>query len=151
MQLTLHTDYSFRVLIYLYVNSDSPATVGEISDYYGVSHNHLVKVVNNLGHLGMVETVRGKGGGVRLLPHVADLSAGTILRELEGATPLVNCQGGGKSPKCAVLPICRFNRVLNSALDKFYQELDGYKLPDLVTQDIASGLPGQESGRSQTG
>lgn len=136
MQLTLHTDYSFRVLIYLYANRPRPATVGEISDYYGVSRHHLLKVVNNLAHKGMVETVRGKGGGVRLLDHVLEMSAGEILRQLEDSRPLVNCLGGEKTPKCAVLPICRFNTVLNDALSRFFEELDSYRLQDLVVPEI---------------
>lgn len=138
MQLTLHTDYSFRVLIYLCVNRPRPATVGEISDYYGVSRNHLLKVVNNLGHLGLVETVRGKGGGVRLLDPVLAMSAGDILRRLEDSRPLINCYGGDKTPKCAVLPICRFNSILDSALAKFFEELDGYRLEDLIVREFPS-------------
>lgn len=136
MQLTLHTDYSFRVLIYLYVERPRPATVGEISEYYGISRNHLLKVVNNLSHLGLVETVRGKGGGVRLLESVSEMSAGDILRQLEDSHPLINCAGGEKTPKCAVLPICRFNRILDSALGRFFEELDGYRLQDLVSGEV---------------
>ena len=141
MQLTLHTDYSFRVLIYLYVNRPRPATVGEISDYYGISRNHLLKVVNNLARHDLVETSRGKGGGVRLLEHVLELSAGDILRQLEDSKPLVNCGGGEKAPRCAVLPICRFNTVLNDALARFFEELDGYRLEDLVKPDISVQQP----------
>lgn len=143
MQLTLHTDYSFRVLIYLFVRRPEAATVGEISDYYGVSRHHLLKVVNNLAHLGLVETVRGKGGGVRILDAVRTMKAGTLLRQLEDSGPLVNCLGNEKTPKCAVLPICRFNTALNAALDQFYQELDKHRFEDLVIHgpfDINSKL-----------
>lgn len=138
MQLTLHTDYSFRVLIYLHVNFPKPATVTEISEYYGVSRNHLVKVVNNLGHLGLVETLRGKGGGVRLLEHAQGMSAGGILRLLEDSRPLIDCGGRSKSPKCAVLPVCRFNTILDDALSRFFEELDQYKLEDLISQNPPS-------------
>lgn len=132
MQLTLHTDYSFRVLIYLYLNDSEPATVGQISDYFGVSRNHLVKVVNNLAHLGFVETVRGKGGGVTLMDAARELSAGDILRQLEESRPLVDCIGRAKHQRCAVLPVCRLNSVLDGAIKLFFEELDRYKLEDLV-------------------
>lgn len=137
MQLTLHTDYSFRVLIYLYVHLPEPATVAEMSTYYGVSRHHLVKVVNNLGHLGLVETLRGKGGGVRLLERAQTISAGEILRLLEDQKPLIDCGGGPKTPRCAVLPVCRFNTILNDAMARFYDELDGYRLQDLLKVDSA--------------
>lgn len=133
MQLTLHTDYSFRVLIYLYVNYPQAATATQISEYYGVSRNHLVKVVNNLGHLGLIETLRGKGGGMRLQDSALQMTAGEILRLLEGDKPLVDCGGGSKAPCCSVLPVCRFNTILDKAQRAFYAELDNYKLGDLTT------------------
>jgi Rrf2 family nitric oxide-sensitive transcriptional repressor len=134
MQLTLHTDYSFRVLLYLYLNRPDPATVGDISEYYGISRHHLLKVVNNLAHIGLVETIRGKGGGVRLLDRVLQMTAGEILRQLEGNRPLIDCHGGERAPKCAVLPVCRFNSVLSGAMKRFFDELDGYRLEDLVVK-----------------
>ena len=67
MRLTLYTDYSLRVLLYLgSMDSDKLATIKEISESYGISKNHLMKVTHELGKLGYIETIRGRGGGIRL-------------------------------------------------------------------------------------
>ena len=66
MHLTLHTDYSLRVLIYLGLSRDKLSSVPEISDAYGISRNHIVKVAHRLGGLGYIETLRGRGGGLRI-------------------------------------------------------------------------------------
>src|SRR6201986_4502700 len=69
MRLTDYTDYSLRVLLYLAVRPEGLATIQDISDSYGISKNHLMKVVQRLAELGWVETVRGRNGGLRLYEH----------------------------------------------------------------------------------
>ena len=66
MRLTTYTDYSLRVLIYLGVRSDELVTIKQISDHYGISNNHLLKVVHQLGLQGFIETVRGGTAGFAL-------------------------------------------------------------------------------------
>ena len=66
MHLTSFSDYTLRVLMYLALDRSRLATIGEIAAAYGVSRNHLMKVVHALGQAGVIETVRGKGGGIRL-------------------------------------------------------------------------------------
>ena len=67
MRLTLYTDYSLRVLLYLGIKGeDRLSTIQEIADTYHISKNHLMKVTYDLGQLGLIETIRGRGGGIRL-------------------------------------------------------------------------------------
>ncbi|VXC09164.1 hypothetical protein BURKHO8Y_190027 [Burkholderia sp. 8Y] len=66
MRLTDYTDYALRVLLYLSVRPARLSTIREISDAYGISKNHLMKIVQQLGERGWVETVRGRRGGLRL-------------------------------------------------------------------------------------
>jgi len=76
MRLTDYTDYSLRVMLYLAVRREGLATIQDISDAYGISKNHLMKVVQRLGELGWVETVRGRNGGLRLFEHSGSVTVG---------------------------------------------------------------------------
>ncbi|MHB2029507.1 MAG: Rrf2 family transcriptional regulator, partial [Acidimicrobiales bacterium] len=66
MQLTYYTDYSLRVLMYLAIRRGRIANISEIAECYGISRNHLVKVVHNLARGGFINSYRGKGGGIEL-------------------------------------------------------------------------------------
>jgi Rrf2 family nitric oxide-sensitive transcriptional repressor len=66
MQLTLFTDYALRSLIFLAAHPERSSSVKEIAEHYGISRNHLVKIIHKMATLGLIETSKGKGGGVRL-------------------------------------------------------------------------------------
>ena len=66
MKLTTFSDYTLRVLMYLASERQRLVTIPEIAAAYEVSENHLMKVVHQLGRAGVIESVRGKGGGIRL-------------------------------------------------------------------------------------
>ncbi len=98
MQLTSYTDYAFRTLIALACVAPEKLTVGEISDSYGISLNHLLKVVQKLSELGYVETTRGKSGGVRLLADPSALRLGTVMRGMDQELGLDACLRRGEQP-----------------------------------------------------
>ena len=131
MQLTLYTDYSLRVLLYLAQKEDGPATISEIADFYGISRNHLVKVVHHLGTIGLLHTTRGKGGGVRLAKSPAEIRIGEVVRATEPHFHLVECFDPN-APTCSVLNDCRLKGVLGEATRAFFQVLDGYTLADML-------------------
>ncbi len=131
MQLTLYTDYSLRVLLYLAQKEDGPATISEIADFYGISRNHLVKVVHHLGTIGLLHTTRGKGGGVRLAKAPSEIRIGEVVRATEPHFHLVECFDPG-APTCSVLNDCRLKGVLGEATRAFFQVLDGYTLADML-------------------
>ncbi len=91
MRLTDYTDYSLRVMLYLAVRGEGLSTIQDISDAYGISKNHLMKVVQRLGELGWVETVRGRNGGLRLFEHSGALTVGEVVRATESDFALVGC------------------------------------------------------------
>ncbi len=132
MQLTLYTDYSLRVLLYLgQKEANDSATISEIADFYGVSRNHLVKVVHHLATLGLLKTTRGKGGGVRLARDPAEVSIGEVVRATEPHFHLVECFDP-EAPTCSVLNDCRLKGVLGEAMRAFFSVLDRYTLADML-------------------
>jgi len=145
MRLTTFTDYTIRVLIFLALDREKLATVGELATSYGVSHNHLTKVVHYLGQQGYIETLRGKGGGIRLALSPDVINIGVLIRQTEQNSILVECFNPD-SCQCRILPACRLAGVLTEAQEAFYQVLEKYTLADLM--DNASALDHLLSGHS---
>jgi Rrf2 family nitric oxide-sensitive transcriptional repressor len=131
MRLTLYTDYSMRVLIYLGQRRDQLVTIGEIAAYYGISRNHLMKVVHQLGTWGYIETLRGKGGGIRLAHAPERINLGEVVRLTEENMDIVECFTADAS-RCIIEPVCVLKNVLEKALDNFLATLDLYTLADLL-------------------
>lgn len=130
MKLTHYSDYSLRVLIFLGIRTERLATISEIAESYGISRNHVVKVVHHLGQLGYVETLRGKRGGLRLAGRPEDINIGKLVRETEASLQIVECFGDDKA--CVLSPVCVLKNVLNEALVAFLATLDRYTLKDLI-------------------
>jgi Rrf2 family transcriptional regulator, nitric oxide-sensitive transcriptional repressor len=132
MQLTAYTDYTLRVLIYLGMKeSGEKSNIKEISSFYNISNNHLSKVVYELGKLGIIETVRGRNGGIRLAQEPAQINIGEIVRHTESPINLVECFDEKKNT-CKLSPACKLKFVLNEALNAYLKVLDAYTLEDLI-------------------
>ena len=131
MRLTDRTDYAFRVLMYLAVNGGRLATVGGIAARYGISHSHLTRVVWTLGRAAFVETVRGKGGGLRLARPAEAIAVGAVARVMENGVPLAECFPGGAGG-CRIEPCCALKGILSEAEAAFFAVLDRYTVEDLV-------------------
>lgn len=130
MRLTRYTDYSLRVLIYLAVRPDGFGTVQSIADAYQISRNHLMKVVQELNRRGYVDTVRGKGGGMRLRLAPDRINVGRVVRDMENDLEIVECFGPGN--RCVITPECTLKNVLAEGLNAFLAVLDRYTLADLA-------------------
>lgn len=131
MRLTVYTDYSLRMLMFLAVKEDGLATIGDIAASYDISRNHLMKVAHQLGVAGYVETVRGRSGGLRLARPAAEIRLGDVVRHAEPDMALVPCFKPVEAP-CAITPCCMLRRALERAGAAFINVLDGYSLADLV-------------------
>jgi Rrf2 family nitric oxide-sensitive transcriptional repressor len=132
MRLSLHTDYALRALIYLAAMSEPATTAGAIAESYGISKNHLVKVLQRLRDLGLVETVRGRGGGVRLSTRAEDIRLGAVVRKTEDLGALVECFNL-ETNTCPLAPVCLLQRRLDEALRAYLDVLDRYTLADVTT------------------
>ena len=132
MQLTTYTDYALRVLIYLGIQPvEKLSNIKDIANFYHISNNHLSKVVYELGKLGIVDTVRGRNGGIKLAKKPSDINIGTVIRETEKPIHLVECFDS-ENNLCKISPACRLKGVLYEALQAYLNVLDRYTLEDLL-------------------
>jgi Rrf2 family transcriptional regulator, nitric oxide-sensitive transcriptional repressor len=131
MRLTSYSDYALRMLIYVAVHPDKLVTIAEISKSYSISKNHLMKIANELAAADILQSARGRNGGLRLAKAPADISIGAVLRMTEAGTALVECFDPA-SNGCVITRACRLKHVLARALEAFYATLDEASLADLV-------------------
>jgi len=145
MRLSTFSDYSLRVLMYLGAQPNRLATIAEIADGHGISESHLMKVVHQLGRCGLIETVRGKGGGMRLALAPQHIVLGDVIRQTESDFTLVECFG--TNPTCRIQGACHLNAILGEALNALFLVLDGYTLADLLVnpQGLIPAIPGNEA------
>lgn len=136
MQLTRHSDYALRLLMRLALQPDGIVTIQEVAEAYGISRNHLMKIALELGRHGFIETLRGRGGGLRLGQPAAEIRVGAVLRATEDSFALVECFDAEHN-RCVITGACRLRGALREALEAFLEVLDGYTLADLVAQPHA--------------
>ena len=146
MRLSEYTDYTLRVLMYCAVHPDRQVTIAELAEQHGVSKNHLMKIVNDLARQGVLETTRGRGGGLRLLKTPAEIRVGDVVRRAETDFRLVECFDS-RTNACSLTPSCRLKGLFRAALEAYFKELDVATLAD-----IAGPLrgPGAASRRTRT-
>lgn len=130
MHLTTYSDYAMRVLMYLGLQQDKLVTIAQVAERYRISENHLTKVVHFLGQQGYIETVRGKGGGLRLKQAPAAINLGQVLRLTEGDEGLLPCVNDASD--CCIVPACRLISILRESQAALYQVLGKYTLADLL-------------------
>jgi Rrf2 family transcriptional regulator, nitric oxide-sensitive transcriptional repressor len=136
MRLTVFSDYTLRVLMYLALDRARLATIPEIATAYGISENHLMKVVHQLARAGIVASVRGKGGGIRLARAPEAIRVGEIVRASEGDAPIVECLSGDPQA-CRITSSCHLKGILVNAFEALYDSLDEHTLADLVERPRA--------------
>lgn len=130
MQLTSFTDYGLRTLMYLAARSDQQSSVKEIAEHFDISRNHLVKVVHRLSQLSYIETTKGKGGGVKIAAHSANLRLGDLIAELEPNMTTVECFNA-ETNTCSITDSCQLKHYLFEATQTFISTLNQYRLSDL--------------------
>ena len=150
MRLTQWTDYTLRVLMYCAACQlrDEPVTITEIADKHGISRSHLTKIVHQLGAQGLLETTRGRGGGMRLSQPATAIRVGDVVRQTETDFMLVECFDAGAN-QCGLTTHCQLKSVLHQATASFLAVLDGVTLADLVAQNATRvQMPASRKGRT---
>lgn len=131
MYLTHQTDYALRVLTYAAANSEGLVNIATIAEVYGISRSHLMKVATALVKGGFLDSVRGKGGGLRLSRPEEEIVIGDVVRHME-PMKLVECMGADN--RCLLTSCCRLSNILNEASQVFLAHLDKFTLSDLINQ-----------------
>jgi len=133
MQLTKHTDYAFRVLIYL---ASLPETelvkIQDVADLFDISRNHIMKIVNKLARAGFVQSVRGNQGGIRLGAAAETINLRQVVELMEATLVPVNCH----VPLCKLEKKCRLKGILFQAQADYLSSLENYTLADIVINSI---------------
>lgn len=130
MRLTQFSGYGLRVLIYAGLRGDQLSTIAEIADSYGISKNHLMKVVQQLVNEGFLYSRRGKKGGVQLARRSEQISIGEVVLAMEPSFGVAECMRAGN--ECALTPACRLRAKLKEANQAFFQVLNEVALSDIL-------------------
>ncbi|ODS92202.1 MAG: Rrf2 family transcriptional regulator [Comamonas sp. SCN 65-56] len=135
MHLTQWTDYALRVLMYCaaYEGREQPVTITEIAQAHGISRSHLTKIVRQLASLELLDTTRGRGGGMRLMRPAQEIIVGAVVRATETNFEMVECFSTSHSI-CRISSNCNLKGVLDRATRSYLAVLDGVTLADLAPQ-----------------
>ena len=131
MRLTLHTDHALRMLMLLAIEPNELHTIEEIARRYDISRNHLMKITLTLVQTGFIDSLRGRGGGLRLARAAESINLGAIVRATEDNFALVECFDREHN-SCLITSACGLRGPLEEALQAFLTVLDRYSLDDLV-------------------
>lgn len=136
MRISMFTDYSLRVLIQAAVRHPNKVTIEEVATAYGISRNHLIKVINELGRAGFLVTHRGRSGGFTLARPADRISVADVVKFGESGQPLVECFDAATNA-CVITPACRLKGMLAEAQRAFFEVLGRYTVADICTKPDA--------------
>ena len=132
MMISTRGRYALRILVDLAENlDDGYITLKEVADRQEISEKYLESIVKDLVKDGIVEGLRGKGGGYRLARPADEINVLDILRSADGTMAPVACLEEGselcsRAAECRTLPLWK-------GLDKVVSGyLGGFTVQDLV-------------------
>ena len=138
MRLTVFSDYSLRLMMFAASHEERLVTIEEVSQTFGISRSHLMKVANLLTRSGFLKAVRGRSGGLSLTRSIDSIRLGDIVRATEPDFAVVECLGSHNT--CRIAPSCRLKGILCRATNAFIAELDAHTLRDLVLSPLDFGI-----------
>lgn len=131
MRLTRQTNYAFRALMYCAANAATLSRVSTIAKAYGISEAFLFKIIQPLNDAGLLQTVRGRNGGVRLAKPASEITLLDVVRVTEDGFVMAECFENDDAT-CPLVDHCALNRALREALGAFMEVLMGYSIADLI-------------------
>ncbi len=148
MQLTKYTDYALRVLVYLGQRQGQRTTINDITQHYGISRNHLMKIIHHLSQVGYVQSSRGRLGGLNLGKDPAEINIAQVVRETEKNMALFECFGSSNT--CTIEPECVLKHVLHRAHESFMDALAVFTLADVLALQGGDPLYGSATQKPIT-
>ena len=136
MRLSVFTDYSLRVLIQAAIRHPNKVTIDEVANAYGISRNHLIKVINELGRAGFLVTQRGRSGGFTLARPADRIFVSDVVKFGEEGQPLVECFDPERN-KCVITPACKMKGMIAEAKRAFFDVLAKYTIADVCAKPEA--------------
>lgn len=135
MRITKRTNIAVRTLMFCAVNDPRLVTRADVAQACNSSENHLGQIVNRLGQLGLLTTLRGRGGGLKLARPASEISIGAVFRQFEADTPVAECFADVDNT-CPLVDACRLKLAIADAVEAFYDHLDGLTLDALVCDNV---------------
>lgn len=132
MRLTRQSNYAIRTLVYCAVNAPDLSRIADIARAHSISELFLFKLIKPLVEAGLLETVRGRKGGIRLGRPATEISLLDTVKLTEGSFTMAECFEGGSDVNCPLADNCDLNGALREALGAFFEVLDGYTIADLA-------------------
>ena len=132
MRLTRQSNYAIRTLVYCAVNSPDLSRIADIAKAHSISELFLFKLIKPLVENGLLQTVRGRKGGIRLGRPAADITLLDTIKLTEENFAMAECFDGGDDVACPLAGSCDLNGALREALGAFFEVLDSYTIADLA-------------------
>jgi Rrf2 family nitric oxide-sensitive transcriptional repressor len=148
MQLTTHTDYALRLLMYLMSHRERNVSTREVAGAYGISLNHLTKVAKSLTKGGWLISARGVGGGLLLAPHTPETRVGDIVRHTEFTCDIAECFNIADN-MCPIIGVCRLKPILYRARKAFFDVLDTVTIREMARNSEELNAVFSDRGRKQ--
>ena len=132
MQLSKFSDYALRVVVHLAASPDRLLSTRQIAEIHDAKYNHMAKVTTWLVTEGYAESLRGRGGGLRLSRTPEEINLGQLVRKLEADKPVVECLGSDGTGACRLMPACGLSLALGDAQEAFFVSLDQLNLSSVI-------------------
>lgn len=132
MRLTRQSSYAIRTLIYCAVNAGGLSRIADIAKAHAISELFLFKLIRPLVDGGLLETVRGRNGGIRLARPATAITLLDTVKLTEENFAMAECFEGDGDIHCPLAGACDLSGALHEALQAFFEVLDSYTIADLA-------------------
>ncbi len=135
MKLSTRGRYGLRAMIDMAMSEEkSPIPTHTIAEREGLSERYLEQLMVPLKRAGLVKSVRGSQGGYILARNPQDITAGDVIRVLEGPIAPVECVSESNPDSCSRSDFCVTRSLWTKVRDSIAQVLDSYTLADLARE-----------------